>query len=412
MKLATNSTLFTEQVRKDFPLLSSTSNGQKIIYLDNSATSQKPAVVLGAMLDFYQHDNANVHRGIYRLSERATAAYEQARDITANFIGASSSEIIFTKGTTESLNLLAYSLTKNLQPGDEIVLSVMEHHSNLVPWLQRAKEKKLNIKYLPLTTEYQLDLVQAQELISVKTKIVSVTHMSNVLGTINDVQTLASLAHAVGAVMIVDAAQSVPHFPVNVKKLDCDFLAFSGHKMMGPTGIGVLYGKKHFLEALEPFQFGGGMIREVTFENATWTDSPWKFEAGTPPIVEAIGLAAAIQYLQLVGMENIAVHEKYLTAYALEKLATVPRLELIGPSQLDQRGGVISFILPGIHSHDISEILDREGICVRGGHHCAMPLMNQLGLAGVTRVSFALYNSTRDIDAVVAAIHNVQEIFQ
>ena len=396
---------------KDFPILQNKINGKRLVYLDNSATTQKPKQVIEAITNFYETNNANVHRGIYTLSRQATEAYEKARHKIAGFIGATFEETIFTKGTTEGLNLLATSLGKTLQQDDEIVLSEMEHHSNIVPWQQLAKEKGCIIKYIPVKDDYQLDLEQAGELINEKTKIVSVTQMSNVLGTINPIKELAMLAHQAGALIIVDAAQSVPHFSVNVKDLDCDFLTFSGHKMCGPTGVGVLYGKKELLLTMEPFLYGGDMINEVTFEKATWNELPWKFEAGTPNIAQVIGLAAAIEYLQNQDVQKITEHEKELTDYALEKLSKISGLKIIGPTTNDNRGAVFSFILEGIHPHDISEILDREGVAVRGGHHCAMPLMSKLGVNGTTRASFYLYNSKEDVDALIIGIKKVQEVF-
>ena len=391
-----------------FPLL----HQKKIIYLDSSATSQKPQVVLDAMDQFYQMYNANVHRGIYRLAEQATLMYEQAREIAAQFINALPEEIIFTKGTTESLNILALSLGKNIKRGDEIVLTEMEHHSNLIPWQQIAKEKQCMLKFIPLTEEYHLDLNKARELITPRTKIVAITHLSNVLGTITPVRELADMAHGVHAVLVLDAAQSAPYLSLDVQQLDCDFLAFSGHKMCGPTGIGVLYGKKSLLQKLEPVTFGGGMITEVTFTEAKWNDIPYRFEAGTPPLAEAIGLAAAIQYLQSLGMETITYHGKELTQYALHQLNALPGMTIIGPSTMEQRGPVISFTVEGIHPHDVSELLDKEHIAVRGGHHCAMPLMKKLGLPGTVRISLYMYNSTEDIDALIQALRSVQRKFQ
>ncbi len=385
--------------KDDFPILK---NG--LIYLDNSATTQKPRKVIEAVKEYYENDNANVHRGIYKLAQKSTVLYEKAHEVVAKFIGAEFEEIIFTKGSTEGLNLLAYSLGKNLQPGDEIVLSEMEHHSNLVPWQQLAMEKGLVLKFIPLTKDYKLDLIKAQGLITTKTKIVSVVHMSNVLGTINPVQEIAEIAHRVGALMIVDAAQSVPHLPIKVKELHCDFLVFSGHKMCGPTGIGVLYGRKKLLEKMPPFLYGGDMIREVTFENSTWNDLPWKFEAGTPNMAGAVGLMAAIEYLQNMGMENIAAHGKEVTKYALEKLREIAGLTIIGPQTIENRGPVISFTLEGIHPHDLSEMLDKEQIAVRGGFHCAMPLFSKLGIDGSSRASFYIYNTTKDVDALVSAV--------
>jgi cysteine desulfurase / selenocysteine lyase len=390
---------------EDFPIL------KDIIYLDNSATTQKPQSVINSISKYYSESNANVHRGIHDLSVKATLAYEDAHQVVADFIGAEFEEIIFTSGTTHSLNLVANSLGKSLEKGDEIVLTQMEHHSNIVPWQQLAKRGVI-IKFIPITPDYKLDMEEARQMITDKTKIVSVTHISNVLGTINPVEELANLAHQKGAIMIVDAAQSVPHIPINVKELNCDFLAFSGHKMCGPTGIGVLYGKKRLLEVMEPFMFGGDMIKEVSFKDSTWNDLPWKFEAGTPPIAQAVGLSTAISYLKNIGMEEVAKHNSNLTSYAIEKLNTVSGLKIIGPSDNKNRGAVISFELEGIHPHDISEILNREKIAVRGGHHCAMPLHNLLKIAGTTRASFYIYNTFSDIDVLVESIKKVQEIFK
>ncbi len=386
-------------MKKDFPLLK---NG--LIYLDNSATTQKPVKVIEAVKEYYENDNANVHRGIYKLAQKSTLLYEKAHEMVANFIGAEFEEVIFTKGTTEGLNLLAYSLGKNLKAGDEIVLTEMEHHSNIVPWQQIAKEKGAVVKFIPVTKEYRLDLAKAQELITAKTKIVSVVHLSNVLGTINPVKELAVMTHKVDAVMIVDAAQSVPHMKINVKELDCDFLAFSGHKMCAPTGIGVLYGRKELLEKMHPFLYGGDMISEVTFEKSTWNQLPWKFEAGTPNLAGAAGLMTAIEYLQNIGMENISAHGQELTKNALEKLSAIPGINIIGPSDIKYRGPVISFTIDGMHPHDVSELLDKENIAVRGGFHCAMPLFSKLGLDGSIRASFYVYNTTEEVDKLAEAL--------
>src|SRR3989338_5718649 len=403
----------------DFPLLE---KNKSLVYLDSSATSQKPSSVIKSMNDFYLNYNANVHRGIYTISEEATIAYEKAHEVVAQFIGAELEEIIFTRGTTESLNFLAVALGKKLKVGDEIVLSEMEHHSNIVPWQQIAKTTGAVIKYIPITSDYTLNMSDAQKIISYRTKIVSVTHISNVLGTINPVKELAQMAHKVGAVIIVDAAQSVPHLKINVKDLDSDFLVFSGHKMYGPTGIGVLYGKKELLQKMEPFQFGGGMIQEVTFEHSTWTELPWKFEAGTPMIAEAIGLMAAVEYLQSIGMENIEKYIYDLTQYSLEKLSAIPGLTIIGPKKLSKenneskkmkdRGAVISFTLDGIHPHDVGEVLNRERIAVRVGHHCTMPLHKLLKLNGTVRASFYLYNTKEDVDKLVRGILETKKIFR
>ena len=393
-------------LQKDFPLLAK----HKYSYLDNAATTQKPRQVLEAMEKYYQEDNANVHRGIYRLALRATMAYERAHEVVAEFIGAKFEEIIFTKGTTESINFLAYSLGKQLWEGDEIVLTEMEHHSNIVPWQVLAREKKLVLKYIPVTAEYQLDMNTAQKLITPKTKIVSFTYMSNVLGTINPVKELCILARKMGAMSIIDAAQAVAHLPINVQDLGCDFLAFSGHKMYGPTGIGVLYGRKELLQKMDPFLYGGDMIKEVTFTGASWNNLPWKFEAGTPPLAEAVGLAAAISYLQKIGWKKIQLQEKKVLTYALAKLQNFG-VTIIGPSLNKERGGAIAFTLDDIHPHDVSEIVDRSGVCVRGGHHCAMPLHTKLGLTGSVRASLGVYNTKEDIDRMVKGLQQVKAVF-
>src|SRR3989344_684444 len=395
-------------LRRDFPLLQQENNGKPLVYLDSASTSQKPASVIEAMNRYYLTMNANIHRGVYRLSQEATADYEEAHRKVAAFINAGFEEVIFTKSATESLNLLAYTLTKSMLQGEEIVLTQMEHHSNLVPWQQIAKELGLVVKYIRLTPDFRLDMQHAREMINVKTKIVSVCHMSNVLGTINPIAELASLAHAQGAVLVVDGAQGLPHLPVDVQSLDCDFYAASGHKMLGPTGIGILYGKLHLLDNLPPFLYGGDMIREVTYADSTFNDLPWKFEAGTPNIAEAMGLAAAVGYPRSLGMERVQQHEAALTVYALAKLGGMPGVQVIGPATDEQRGGVISFTVEGIHTHDLAAVLDSEGIAVRGGHHCAMPLMGLLGIAGTTRISFSVYNTQEEVDALAAAIRKAQ----
>ena len=394
--------MIPKNIKEDFPILK---NG--LAYLDNSSTTQKPKKVIEVVKNYYENDNANVHRGIYRLAQKATVLYEKAHETVATFIGAEFEEVIFTKGTTEGLNLLAYSLGKKIQAGDEIVLTEMEHHSNIVPWQQLAKEKGAVLKFIPLTKEFRLDLNKAQELITSKTRIVSVVHMSNVLGTINPVKELEEMAHKVGAVIIVDAAQSVPHMPVDVKELNCDFLVFSGHKMCAPTGIGVLYGRKDLLKKMSPFLYGGDMIREVSFEQANWNDLPWKFEAGTPNMEGAAGLIAAIEYLQEMGMENITAHGQELTEYTLEKISVISEVRIIGPTTIENRGPVISFTIEGMHPHDVSEMLDKENIAVRGGFHCAMPLFSKLGIEGSTRASFYVYNTKEDIDQLVEALEKI-----
>jgi cysteine desulfurase/selenocysteine lyase len=396
--------MITKNIKSGFPILK---NG--LIYLDNSATTQKPAPVIEAIKEYYEQENANVHRGIYKLAQKATMQYEKAHEVVATFIGADFEEVIFTKGTTEGLNLLAYSLGKNLQSGDEIVLSEMEHHSNLVPWQQIAKERKAVLKFIPITKDYRLDMDKARELINNRTKIISVTQMSNVLGTINPVKELAEMAHEAGALIIVDAAQSVPHMPIKVKELNCDFLVFSAHKMCGPTGIGVLYGKKELLEKMNPFQYGGDMISEVRFEDATWNELPWKFEAGTPNVGGAAGLMKAIEYLLDLGMENITAHGQELTKYGLEKLSEIAEVRIIGPIDNKTRGPVISFTVEGIHPHDLSEALDQENIAVRGGFHCAMPLFSKLGIDGSIRISFYVYNSIEDVARLVEAVKKIVE---
>lgn len=394
---------------QDFPLLSRQSNGKPFRYLDNSATSQKPRAVIEAMSSYYGSFNANVHRGIYRIAQEATLEYEKAHDVVAQFIGGQAEEVIFTRGTTDSLNLLAFSLAKQLREGDEILLTEMEHHSNIVPWQQVAKERKAILKYIPVSEEGTLLMEKAREMITTKTRIVSVTHISNVLGSINPVQEVASLAHEVGALLIVDAAQSIPHMPIDVTNLGCDFLAFSGHKMLGPMGIGVLWGRKQLLEDLEPYQYGGDMIREVRFDGATWNDLPWKFEAGTPNVPGALGLMKAIEYLQDIGMENIQQHTSEVTKYAQEELQKIPGLVILGPAR---RGPLVAFTMAGIHPHDIAELLDKENIAIRAGHHCAMPLHKKLGLGGSTRASFSIYNTKEDVDALVLGLHHVRKVFQ
>lgn len=399
------------RVRADFPILARKIHGRRLAYLDNGATTQKPKAVLDAMARHYRRSNANVHRAVYTLSEEATRAYDEARRKVAAFLGAQGmEEIVFTKNATESLNLLAHSLGRTLKPGDEILLTQMEHHSNIVPWQLAAKRTGAVVKYIPLTRDFRLDMAAARRLITKRTRIVSVAHHSNVLGTINDVKTLAAWAHAAGALLVVDGAQSAPHTPVDVRRLECDFFACSGHKMYGPTGIGVLYGKRALLEKMEPFLGGGDMISEVTFEGAKWNDLPWKFEAGTPPIAEAIGLGAAVGYLAGLGMAAIEAHEAGLVSYALTRLGALRGITIFGPKA--DRGSAISFNVKGIHPHDVSTVLDRFGVAVRGGHHCAMPLMGVLGVPATCRASVGLYNTKADIDALAAGLKEAQRIFR
>ena len=402
-----------QKIRADFPILSRDVHpGKPLVYLDSSATSQKPVAVIESMDSFYRTSNANIHRGIHVLAEEATALYEQARLKIANFIGARSPrEIIFTRNTTESINLVAHAWAKIfLNAGDLILLTEMEHHSNLVPWFMLAKEKGIRIEYIPLTSQGLLDLDKYQQLLQKGPKLVAFTQMSNVLGTINPVKPMVEMAHRVGAAVLVDAAQSVPHFPVNVNYLEVDFLAFSAHKMCGPTGIGILFGREAMLEKMDPFLGGGDMIKKVTFEGFIPNEIPYKFEAGTPAIAEAIGFGAAVDYLSQIGMDSIAEHEKEITRYALECLSNLKWVQVIGPS-LEYKGGVVSFVVEGIHPHDVAQVLDSEGIAIRAGHHCAMPLHQKLGIPASSRASFYLYNTKEEVDKLVIGLNKVRQIF-
>ena len=403
--------LDVEKIRKDFPILDVKVHGKPLIYLDNAATTQKPKTVINAVTYYYENYNANIHRSIHKLGEEATAAYEEAHSKVANFINAGFEEIIFTKGTTEGLNLLAYSLTNDLRAGDEIVISQMEHHSNFVPWQQLALRKKLKLKFIEIDENGLLKKDSINENITDKTKIVSLTHVSNVLGTVNDVKEIGKIAHENDALFIVDAAQSVPHIPVDVKKIDCDFLAFSGHKMLGPTGIGGLYGKKELLQEMEPFLYGGEMIKEVTFEQTKFNDLPWKFEAGTMNIAQGIGLGAAIDYLNKIGMKSIENYENGLVSYAMKRLSEINEIEIYGPDA-DKRSGLVAFNVKDVHAHDTATILDGEGIAVRAGHHCAMPLASVLGIAASARASFYLYNTKEEIDKLAEGINKVIKVFK
>lgn len=387
-------------ILKDFPPLHAM--GMRA-YLDSAASSLTPTPVLDAMDAYYKEYRANVHRGMYATSAKATERYEAVRGVAAKFLNASADEIVFTSGTTDALNLLASSLGRTYGPGDEVVLTEMEHHANLVPWQEAAKRHGFALKFIPVKADFTLDMEAARALITPKTKAVSVVHASNALGTVNPVKELAALAHAASAVMILDAAQSAAHLKLDVRDLDCDFLAFSAHKTYGPTGVGALYGKKALLEKLEPARYGGDMIREVTLESSTWNDAPWKFEAGTPNIAGVIGFGAALEYLMAIGMEDVEAHDKALTTYALTKLSGVSGLKIVGPTA-GERIGAISFEVEGAHPHDLATLLDREGVAVRGGHHCAMPLMTKLGIAGTTRASFGIYNEEKDVDALVDAL--------
>lgn len=399
-------------LREDFPILQQTVHGKPLVYLDSAATSQKPEAVINALDTYYRTTNANIHRGIYQLAEQATEQYEDARKRVRKFINAKSwREIVWTRNATEALNLVAYSWgRKNIRAGDEIVISMLEHHSNIVPWQLLAQEKGAVLKHIPADGQGRLDLSDLDNLISEKTKLVAVTMMSNVTGAITPLETIIARARAVGAVSVIDAAQGAPHLRVDVQQLDCDFLAFSGHKMLGPF-VGVLYGKRALLEAMPPFLGGGDMIRQVQLQESTWNELPHKFEAGTPAIAEAIGMGAAIDYLDTLGMENVRAHEMELTAYALNKLAEVPTLRVIGPANVAERGGLAAFEMQGIHPHDIAAILDRDAICIRAGHHCAQPLHDFYDLPATARASFYVYNTPGDIDTLVASLHKVREMF-
>jgi cysteine desulfurase/selenocysteine lyase len=402
------------EIRKDFPILErKTNKGKTIVYLDSTATSQKPQQVIDAMNHYYQHSNANIHRGVHTLAEEATALYEGAREKIAKFINASSSrEIIYTRNTTESINLVAYSWARtNLKAGDLVILTEMEHHSNLVPWHMLQAEKNIELDFIPVTENGLLDLDMYKTLLTRAPKLVSFTHMSNVLGTINPVQEMVQFAHAAGAIVLIDGAQSVPHLSVDVQSLDADFYAFSAHKMCGPTGIGILYGKSALLESMPPFLGGGDMIKEVKLRSFRANTLPHKFEAGTPAIAEAIGFGAAVDYLSNIGMENIAAHEHEITEYALERLEEIPGLKLFGPSA-DKKGGVAAFTLDGIHPHDVAQILDKDGIAVRAGHHCAQPLHEKFGIPATSRASFYLYSTKEEVDLLVNGIYKVKEMFK
>lgn len=398
-------------IRKDFPILSRKVYGQPLVYLDNAATTQKPLCVLDAMRDEYLNVNANVHRGVHWLSQQATELHEQARQTVQQFIHAKSpAEIVFTRGTTEGLNLVASTFAETfMQAGDEVILSVMEHHSNIVPWQLQAKKRGIVLKVIPMTDEGELIMDAYEELFTEKTKFVSITHVSNVLGTINPVQKMIAIAHAHGVPVMVDGAQSTPHFAVDMQLLDCDFFVFSGHKAYGPTGVGVLYGKEEWLDRLPPYQGGGEMISHVSFDKVTFERPPLKFEAGTPDYIATHGLAVALDYLSRLGMDNIARHEQELTAYATHQLQQIDQLGIYGTSSA--KDAVISFHVGDIHPMDIGTLLDRLGIAVRTGHHCAQPLMERLGILGTVRASFGLYTTKEEIDVLVAGIERVSKMF-
>jgi len=413
MAVNTEVGLDVQQIRKDFPVLSrEIKPGIPLIYLDSAATSQKPKAVIEAMSTYYEDSNANIHRGIHTLAEEATLAYENARDRIADFIHAPSSEqLIFTRNTTESINLVAFSWgRKNLSAGDHILLTEMEHHSNLIPWQILADELNLELDFIPVTPEGLLDLDIFQEELKKEPKLLAITHMSNVLGTINPLKEILSKAKKFGAVTVVDGAQSVPHLPVNVAALEADFYAFSAHKMCGPTGIGALYGRRDLLENMPPFLGGGEMIKRVELRSFKTNDLPHKFEAGTPAIAETIGFGAAVDYLAAIGMEAVEAHEQVLTKYAVERLSQIPDLDILGP-EADKKGGVISFYIKDIHAHDVAQILDSLGIAVRAGHHCAQPLHTKFNLPATSRASMYIYNTIDEIDRLVEGIKKVKEVF-
>jgi len=399
-------------IRADFPILQQQVHGKPLVYLDSAATSQKPEVVIRAMETYYRQTNANVHRGVYALSEQATEQYEGARRKIQKFINAKSfREIIYTRNATEALNLVAYTWGRaNIHAGDEIVSTVLEHHANIVPWQILAKEQDARLKFIRVDEQGLLRTDDLDTLITPKTKLVAATMASNVAGTLTPIRSIIERAHAVGAICVVDAAQAAPHLPLDVQALDCDFLAFSGHKMLGPF-IGILYGKRALLEGMKPFLTGGDMIREVHLDSATWNELPWKFEAGTPAIAEAIGLGAAVDYLSALGMQNVQAHEHTLTAYALEQLRALKGVRVLGPQDPARRGGLVAFDIAGAHPHDVAQIFDQEGVCVRAGHHCAMPLHEQYGLAATTRASFYIYNTLEEVDKLVETIKKVQRVF-
>ena len=400
-----------EKIRKDFPILDQIVNDEPLVYLDNAATTQKPKAVLEAVNRYYQEDNANVHRGVHTLAERATASYEGARETVRRFINASSTkEVLFTRGTTTGLNWIGRFAEEILEEGDEVLISIMEHHSNILPWQEACRKTGAKLVYAYLK-DGGLDLEDFREKLTDRTKFVSITHASNVLGVINPIQELAQLAHEKGAIMVVDGAQSVPHMKIDVQKLDADFFVFSGHKMAGPTGIGVLYGKEHYLNQMSPVEFGGEMIDFVYEQSATWKELPWKFEAGTPNMAGAIGLAAAIDYLEAIGMDAIEHHEQELIAYVFPKLQAIEGLKIYGSQDLAKRSGVISFNLGNLHPHDLATALDYEGVAVRAGHHCAQPLIQYLEVPATARASFYLYNTKEDCDKLVEALIKTKEFF-
>lgn len=406
--------MLSKEIRKHFPILDQEINGHPLVYLDSAATSQKPRQVIEALNDYYSFDNANVHRGVHTLGNRATDHYEGAREKVRKFINAKSTqEVIFTRGTTTALNMVAQSYGRaNVGEGDEIVITHMEHHSNIIPWQQLAKEKGAVLKFVVLEEDGTLSLDKVREAVTDRTKIVSIMYVSNVLGTMNPIKEITEIAHANGAVMVVDGAQAAPHLKLDVQELDCDFLAFSGHKMCGPTGIGVLYGKKELLNEMEPVEFGGEMIDFVGLYESTWKELPWKFEGGTPIIAGAIGLGAAIDFLEEIGLDQIERHEHELAGYAMEKMSSIDGLTIYGPHDPKKRAGIVTFNLDNVHPHDLATVLDMNGIAVRAGHHCAQPLMKWLECSATARASFYVYNTEEDVDRLVEGLRIAKEYFQ
>ncbi|MFN2490980.1 MAG: cysteine desulfurase [Actinomycetota bacterium] len=404
--------LDVDAIRKDFPILETQSHGKPLVYLDSANTSQKPRQVVDRMVRFYETENANVHRGVYELSERATAAYEGARTSCARFIGAPSvRSVVFTRGTTESINLVRYTWARvNVRAGDEVLVTEMEHHSNLIPWQLLVQETGARLRHLPIDDEGELRMDRLGEFLSERTKIVSTSLMSNVLGTINPIRALSDAAHSMGALMLVDAAQAAPHLAFDVTELDADFVAFSSHKMCGPTGAGVLYAREELLEEMPPFHGGGEMIREVWADHATYNEIPYKFEAGTPNLAQAVGMGAAVEYLEGIGMESVRRHEKDITAYAIERLDSAGAV-IYGPRDVERRGGVVSFNVPEVHPHDLATIVDQEAICIRAGHHCAQPLMRRLDVPATARASFYIYNTHEEVDALIDALGSAKGWF-
>jgi len=401
------SSLNVEKIRVDFPIFK---NNPELIFLDNASTTQKPQSVIDTLSHYYENYNSNIHRGIYTIAEKATAAYEETRDKIAAFISADDRRsIVFTRGTTESINLVANSWGQSLKPNDEVLITEMEHHSNIIPWQLISEKTGASLKYIPICEDGSLDLSNPDQYFTNKTKIVCVIHQSNVFGTINPIADIVTLAHDVGALVLVDGAQSIPHHSVNISQLDCDFFAFSGHKMMGPTGVGVLYARTELLEEMNPFLGGGEMIREVSMEKSTWNDIPWKFEAGTPNIAQVIGLGSAIDYLNGIGMKSIVEYEKELLSYGQKKLQNIPGITIYGTTK--EKGAVISFNMDNIHPHDVAHILDTSGIAIRAGHHCAQPIMKHLNVSATNRASFYIYNTYAEIDSLIDGLTKTVDLF-